>query len=430
MSKASNCREVRRGAQGAGQRIFPLDEELELLPGLFTPRLQEAMTRLGSKLPFGQVVEELAAFYRTTVSEPTVRRNTYQNGQASEAVARQEAERIEAETPTASAQPEQVIISADGAFIALNTGEWREVKTVVVGEFAKYWNANQSKMEVRSDKLSYFSRTYPAREFERYALAELHRRGLERAGVKVAVNDGSAWIQSFIDYHCPKAVRIIDFAHAQSYVAKIGRTILGEESAEFPGWFRAACHQVKHEPPQRFLPKLTWFGDQAQGLEQETAIDHALRYLRQRQEMIDYRHFRHKGYPIGSGSVESSHKVVVHSRLKQAGMRWAEQHVNPLLALRNNICNDRWTEGWQAAVTYRRQQRWQARRLKRQQPVEDPPTTNTNAPPTPKPTASPKTKLKDCSNRQPYRPADDHPWRLYSPCSHRRSGKPSANTKK
>jgi DNA repair exonuclease SbcCD nuclease subunit len=207
------------------------------------------MTRLGSKLPFRQAAEELAAFCRTTVSEATVRRKTHENGQASEAVARQEAEEIEAKAPTASAQPEQVIISADGAFIALTNGEWREVKTVVVGEFTKQWNERKSTMEIKSDKLSYFSRTYPAREFERYALSELHRRGIERAGAKVTVNDGAAWIQSFIDYHYPKAVRIIDFAHAQSYVAKIGRTILGEGSAEFPGWFRVACHQLKHEPP-------------------------------------------------------------------------------------------------------------------------------------------------------------------------------------
>jgi hypothetical protein len=32
--------------------FFPLDEELGLLPGSYTPSLQEAMTRLGAKLPF------------------------------------------------------------------------------------------------------------------------------------------------------------------------------------------------------------------------------------------------------------------------------------------------------------------------------------------------------------------------------------------
>jgi hypothetical protein len=42
---------------------------------------------------------------------------------------------------------------------------------------------------------------------------------LEKAATVVAVNDGAGWIQSFIDYHCPQAVRIIDFAHALGYIA-------------------------------------------------------------------------------------------------------------------------------------------------------------------------------------------------------------------
>ncbi len=37
--------------------------------------------------------------------------------------------------------------------------------------------------------------------------------------------------------------------------------------------------------------------------------------------MIRYARFRAQGYPIGSGSVESANKLVVQSRMKQAGMR-------------------------------------------------------------------------------------------------------------
>jgi hypothetical protein len=62
--------------------------------------------------------------------------------------------------------------------------------------------------------------------------------------------------------------------------------------------------------------------------------------------MLDYPHFRRCGYPIGSGSVESGHKRVVQRRLKGAGMRWAEHHLDPMLALRDLVCNDRWDAGW------------------------------------------------------------------------------------
>jgi hypothetical protein len=40
--------------------------------------------------------------------------------------------------------------------------------------------------------------------------------------------------------------------------------------------------------------------------------------------------------------VESGNKLVVEVRLKGSGMHWAEQHVNPMLALCNIICIRRW----------------------------------------------------------------------------------------
>lgn len=76
---------------------------------------------------------------------------------------------------------------------------------------------------------------------------------------------------------------------------------------------------------------------------------------RQEVEILDYAHFRRKGYPIGSGCVESGHKVMVQRRMKGAGMRWAEHHRDPTLALRNLVCNDRWEEGWQQVVLFQQE---------------------------------------------------------------------------
>ncbi|MCB0014265.1 MAG: hypothetical protein KDE09_00005 [Anaerolineales bacterium] len=212
-------------------------------------------------------------------------------------------------------------------------------------------------MTVQTQALSTFSRTYGVREFEQQALAELTRRGLGRARQVVAVNDGASWIQSFVDYHAPDAIRILDFAHAAGYIAKLGKAILGEDSPQFPRWFQQQCHQLKHRPSHHNLANLAWFGQQASTLEQQTTVASALHYLQQRQAMIDYPHFRLRGLPIGSGSVESSHKQVVQSRMKQAGMRWADHYLNGFLALRNLIVNDRWDEGWLATSTFFRRQR-------------------------------------------------------------------------
>jgi hypothetical protein len=271
---------------------------------------------------------------------------TYRHGKAAEALERAEVESLEQEGIKSEVNPKQLVISADGAYICLTTGEWREVKSLSVGEFEQQWHQKKGLLEVKTRDISYFSRSYRVREFERYALVELARRGIDKASVLVTVNDGAEWIQSFVDYHAPKAVRILDFSHALGYVAKVGKAVFGEETPDFQRWFQRMAHQFKHEPPQRTLADLQLLQNKAASEEQADVIDQALFYLTQRLELIDYPHFLTKGYPIGSGSVESGHKVVVHSRLKQAGMRWAEPHVDPMLALRNLVCNGRWSDGW------------------------------------------------------------------------------------
>ena len=42
-----------------GGKLFPLDEELELLPGSLTPGLEEVLVRLGSWMPFAQAQQLL-----------------------------------------------------------------------------------------------------------------------------------------------------------------------------------------------------------------------------------------------------------------------------------------------------------------------------------------------------------------------------------
>jgi len=56
--------------------FFPLDEELELLPGELSATLAQGVARLGTKLPFEQAVAEVAFFWGVELEETTVRRHT------------------------------------------------------------------------------------------------------------------------------------------------------------------------------------------------------------------------------------------------------------------------------------------------------------------------------------------------------------------
>ena len=82
-------------APSAGWGFFPLDEELQLLPGGLTPRLEEELTHLGAWMPFEKAREMMRRMRGVEVSEATVRRHVEGNGAAYVAVQEAEVERIE-----------------------------------------------------------------------------------------------------------------------------------------------------------------------------------------------------------------------------------------------------------------------------------------------------------------------------------------------
>jgi len=58
------------------------------------------------------------------------------------------------------------------------------------------------------------------------------------------------------------------------------------------------------------------------------------KYIYNNQNNIDYPAYKAKGYFIGSGAIESGNKVVLQSRLKQAGMRWDPTTAQYMLSLK------------------------------------------------------------------------------------------------
>lgn len=343
------------------------------MSGHYTPQVQEAITRLGSRLSFGEAREELELLWGIQISTGGVRAITLRHGQAANDIIEAEVGRLEAEAPQPTAKPEQLVMSADGAMVQLTSGEWREVKTVAFGEFAAKWDAKARKVTTKTDNISYFSRLETAETFERSALYEWQRRGGAKAKKVVAVNDGALWIQAFIDYHCPQAIRVLDFAHGQSYLATIGRALYGAETAEFRQWYAKMSQQLGHKPPQRTLSDLAFLQQQHQDHPLIEEIEQAINYLQRRRDMIDYPHFRKAHLPIGSGIVESGQKVVVQRRFKQAGMRWAESSLNPMLALRMAVCNKTWATNWQSIRTHHRLTRQQQRLGRLKSPVQPQP---------------------------------------------------------
>jgi hypothetical protein len=316
------------------------------------PLGDEAVVRLGASLPFGQAAALLAATTGLQVSKATFDRATLAAGRAlvaaEEAATAHLGETLPASGAAAVAHQQ---ISIDGAFVPV-IGEadkrWAEVKTMAIG------TVEQRDGGPKAVDLSYLSRLADHRRFAQAATLETHRRGTEKAQRVTAVADGADWIQDVLALQCPAATVVLDWSHASSYVNSAAQALFADPR-EAADWRSARLNELMHGDPEDVLVALCKGLQHALGgSELETAICRSLGYLTRRIDQIQYRQFRERGLPIGSGIVESANKFVVEARLKGAGMHWLAANVDPMLALRCTLCSgDRWSATWHVLARYR-----------------------------------------------------------------------------
>ena len=407
-------------ARAVRRVIFPLDRYLALLPGRLTPLLQEHLTHLGAWMPFAKSAALLKCFTQASASQSTAQRLTETIGLAYEAVQLAEAEHIERDWPEVEQGPDKLILSLDGAFVPVLKGEWTEVKTLVVGEVGPARIVDGTSV-VSTHTHSYFSRVAEAELFQRLTFGELYRRGVEKAGAVASVSDGAEWIQGYIDFHAPSARRILDFPHAAQRLCQIGEALLGTEHASLRAWQQRQLHDLKHQGAAVVLERLRKL---AAGHENLGVVGENLAYLEKRVTQMEYQSFVEEGWPIGSGVVESANKLVVEARMKGAGMHWSRASVNPMVALRSAVCNDRWEEAWRQSAAHIRccGRKWRAVEPKPKVVATPAQERDTSVPLVPEPEAVAVVKER--------KPAADHPWRRTYQATKARLAQTGANARK
>jgi len=161
------------------------------------------------------------------------------------------------------------------------------------------------------------------------------------------------------------------------------------------------------------------------GHEKLEVVSENLAYLEKRVAQMEYAAFVEEGWPIGSGLVESANKLVVEARLKGAGMHWSRASVNPMVALRTVVCNDRWEEAWRQSAAHIRCNGRKRRAVepKRKVVVRPAQERGTSAPLV----ASPKEAVAVVKERKP---AADHPWRRTYQATKARLAQTGTNARK
>ena len=80
--------------------------------------------------------------------------------------------------------------------------------------------------------------------------------------------------------------------------------------------------------------------------ERSEALARELVFFRNNKDRMEYKRFRERGLPIGSGVIEAACKSVVKCRFCRSGMRWTRSGGQTILTLRALLKSERWDTFW------------------------------------------------------------------------------------
>jgi hypothetical protein len=135
-------------------------------------------------------------------------------------------------------------------------------------------------------------------------------------------------------------VEILDFWHAIEKAWGFAHLRDGEGSKGSHRWIHKLAQELRAGKVLTVIARLKALELSAPELVEKR--DELVRYYTSNAQRMRYDEYLRCGYGIGSGSVESAHKQVVHARLRQAGMRWSVVGAQHLLALRLLLLSRQW----------------------------------------------------------------------------------------
>lgn len=164
---------------------------------------------------------------------------------------------------------------------------------------------------------------------------------------RVWAGDALCWaaVPRFLGGSRAEVVEIVDIIHVSQYLWAVGAGVFGPETPAAAAWVTARLAELRSAGAPPVLAALAAL-ESAAALAGE-AIRVATGYLTTHQARLDYPRFLARGLPIGSGAVESTCKLLISQRAKQAGMRWSAAGLQAVASLRARHRSGTWAAFWQ-----------------------------------------------------------------------------------
>jgi hypothetical protein len=183
------------------------------------------------------------------------------------------------------------------------------------------------------------------------ALARLAARAQRRDGPqivdRVALTDGAHALQDQMRAALPEHTLVLDIIHAVEYLWAAGNALLGERHPERTAWVRSHLLALLRGQVDAVVTALsTDVAESGLSATRRDTIATTIGYYQRNAPFMHYDQYLARGWPIGTGVIESACGHLVKDRLQQAGMRWTTDGAHAILDLRAIRLTDDWDPYW------------------------------------------------------------------------------------
>lgn len=157
----------------------------------------------------------------------------------------------------------------------------------------------------------------------------------------IGVADGGIGLSEELKRQFPSMQFILDKSHLKGHLYETAEA-LGINQKDRRSWVEPRLRSISDGNVEVILKELEEENDKNPNKRLKRLIGYIMRFY----DALDYDNFKSKGYPIGSGEIESAHKSIPQKRLKIPGASWNPDSIDPMLALRILRADDWWDDFW------------------------------------------------------------------------------------
>jgi hypothetical protein len=196
----------------------------------------------------------------------------------------------------------------------------------------------------------YFAGFYDVEELGLQRRRQAAQVGMNDAEQWIALTDGGAGLERFLDVNFARAEKILDFFHAAEHLSAFAKRY--RPGAASSPLLDAWCHTLKHAGGKQVIRMLGRLRRDKMSADVQEAYDGLRNYLKSNEHRMDYPRYLKRGWQIASGAIESACKRVVNQRMCLGGMRWGEEGSDAVAHLRALYQSDadQWDGLWAIAA--------------------------------------------------------------------------------